>query len=78
MMQNNDNVLMNTLLGIDSNSDDACEKEAYAAPALTIVKFMFESDITWGSFEYSQEGGDDAGNTSGNPGDNSNWWDIPV
>lgn len=71
MMQNNDNVLMNTLLGIDSNSDAACEKEAYAAPALTIVKFMFESDITWGSFSPDLEGSDDAGN---NPGDDDDWW----
>lgn len=47
-------------------------KKSYEAPALTIVKFMFENDITWGSFEYSQEGDDDGGNTGPNPGDS--WW----
>ena len=74
MMQNNDNVLMNTILGIDSNSEATCEKEAYATPALTIVKFMFESDITWGSFLPGQQGSEDAGNTGSNPGDDDEWW----
>ncbi len=31
-------------------------REVYEKPTLDVVKFMFESDITWGSFEEGQGG----------------------
>lgn len=59
----------------DITSKDAVSgKKPYEVPALTIVKFMFENNITWGSFEYDQQGSDDAGNTASNQPE-SDWWD---
>ena len=55
-----------------TSKDAVSEKKPYEVPALTIVKFMFENNITWGSFEYSQEGSEDGGN-NGQP--DSDWWD---
>ncbi len=50
MMRRNNESLINKLLNVGSEDENVSEKEAYVAPALTIVKFMFENDITWGSF----------------------------
>ncbi len=74
MMHRDSETFMNKLLGLSADdSIQKSEKEPYAVPVLSVVKFMFENDITFGSF-------------SNNPGDNDNdgdndtvvssgWWD---
>lgn len=72
MILENEKTLTSNLSENGLKEEAVLGKKSYEAPALTIVKFMFENDITWGSFEYSQEGGDEGGNTGPQPGDN--WW----
>ncbi len=43
-------------------------KKSYQKPTLTIVKFMFENDITRGSFETGQGGENDYSTPDG-------WWE---
>ena len=58
------------------DSHDVCSveiasgKDAYEKPTLTVVNFMFESDITWGSFDdnESHEGEDEISVED-------SWWD---
>ena len=58
------------------DSQDVCSveiasgKDAYEKPTLTVVNFMFESDITWGSFDdnESHEGEDEISVED-------SWWD---
>ncbi len=67
-MTDNKNVVM------FGNSQDVCSteiasaKEAYEKPTLTVVSFMFESDITWGSF-------DDESNGDNVVSVDDAWWD---
>ena len=60
-----ENVLSTTALTESSNQT----RETYEKPTLAIVKFMFESDITWGSFDDNANGDNSVGGGSGN------WWD---
>ena len=58
-----------TACGAESSSE-LQEKMKYEKPALDIVKFTFENDITWGSFEYSKDGGN--GDNEAAP--DADWW----
>ena len=74
MMHRDSETFMNNLLGISiDESDEQSHKEPYEAPALAIVRFMFENDITFGSFETDQEGSDADNNVT--PPGGSGWWD---
>lgn len=67
-MINKDNrKFANDILG--SLSSEGSAKEPYEKPTLAIVKFMFESDITWGSFDDNSNGENSA------PGGGDNWWE---
>lgn len=67
MMHRDNKTLLNEILKTNTTCTDASEKETYEAPTLTIVKFMFENDITWGSAT-NNPGGSDGGNDGGV------WW----
>ena len=69
MMRKENDLLSSEALGLSAKEFMAIEsKKAYEKPTLTIVKFMFENDITRGSFD------------SGHGNENeltppSNWWE---
>ena len=56
-----------TVCNTETSSDNQ-EKMKYEKPEVSVVKFMFENEITWGSFESGLDG-DNIG------GPASNWWD---
>ncbi len=62
MMHKDNSMLETKPLEINSKNTVASEKESYETPALTIVKFMFENDITWGSQTSSHEGDNEGEN----------------
>ena len=59
---------MNKNIEFSFNSTEPEKTEKYEKPSLEIVKFMFENDITWGSFD-STHGGDNEADVS------EDWWD---
>ncbi|MBE6648545.1 MAG: hypothetical protein E7614_03385 [Ruminococcaceae bacterium] len=68
MMRKENGLPASKTLGLSAEEFTVIEsKKAYEKPTLTIVKFMFESDITRGSFETGQ-GGD-------NIFDGDGWWE---
>ena len=44
-----------TVCNTEASSDNQ-EKMKYEKPEVSVVKFMFENEITWGSFESRLEG----------------------
>ena len=73
MMHRDSETFMNKLLGLSADdSIQKSEKEPYAVPVLSVVKFMFENDITFGSFSNNPgEDDNDADNSTELP---PNWW----
>ena len=66
MMHQENKLSTNSIFGTTSE-ESIKVKEAYEKPTLDIVKFMFESDITFGSFE--------TGKGEDNYFDDSAWWE---
>ncbi len=64
------NVLFATACGAKTSSETK-DKMKYEKPMLDFVKFTFENDITWGSFEYSRDNGN--GDNDATP--SADWWD---
>ncbi len=67
MTDNKDAVVFGNIQDVCS-AETALDKEAYEKPTLTVVKFMFESDITWGSFE------ENSGSDNDIDIDDEGWW----
>ena len=80
MMNKNKNISTTHSVTVCSakTSSDNQEKMKYEKPEVSVVKFMFENEITWGSFESGLEGniGTDSSKELGNnPVEpTSNWW----
>ncbi|GEM_PF-5875667 len=70
MMNNNKNMSATPFVTVcnEETSSDNQEKMKYEKPEVSVVKFMFENEITWGSFESGLDG-----DNGGEPA--SNWWD---
>ena len=66
MMHKDVDMIIDKVLGTTSEGFAAEEKETYEKPVLEVVKFMFENDITMGSFETGK--GDD------NEYEDEDWW----